>query len=266
MVTPNKALPAIMKWSGGKGAEIKNFCHHYPQNFSCFIEPFVGGGSVFFNLNFESNIIADVHKDLINFYVKVKEGFSKEIYNIVREWTINEATYYFVRDIYKPTSDVERAAVFLYLRRTCFRGMLRYNREGKFNIPWGRYKNVSFDDILNPAYENLLSKTDIYCTSFNNIFDMYNSEDHFVFLDPPYDSVFTDYGYCTFGKEEQTKLSNCFKNTSNKCLLIIGDTPFIRELYDGYIVDSYDKNYRFRIHSGRVGKEIYNKHLIIKNY
>ena len=87
-----------------------------------------------------------------------------------------------------------------------------------------------------------------------------------MFLDPPYDSTFTDYGYCTFEKKDHKKLAECFKQTKIKCLMIIGKTDFICDLYKGYIVGEYDKKYRFKIHSGRVGNEINTKHLIIKNY
>ena len=87
-----------------------------------------------------------------------------------------------------------------------------------------------------------------------------------MFLDPPYDSEFTDYGYCSFGKEEHKKLANFFINTDIRCLMIIGKTPFIEELYKGYIIGEYEKKYRFKIHSNRIGDEINNKHLIIANY
>ena len=103
-------------------------------------------------------------------------------------------------------------------------------------------------------------------SSFEEIFNQYGNENNFVFLDPPYDSEFTDYGYCNFGKEEHIKLSECFKKTKNKCLMIIGKTDFIVDLYKDYIVEDYDKNYKFKIHSNRVGKEIDTKHLVIKNY
>ena len=98
------------------------------------------------------------------------------------------------------------------------------------------------------------------------MFENYNSNDNFMFLDPPYDSKFTDYGYCSFNREDQKRLAECFKTTDIKCLMIIGKTDFISELYDGYIADEYDKKYRFKLHSKRVGNEINNKHLIIKNY
>jgi len=89
-----------------------------------------------------------------------------------------------------------------------------------------------------------------------------------MFLDPPYDSEFTDYGYCKFDKTDHIRLAELFKSTKIRCLMVIGKTPFIESLYQGYIVESgeYEKNYRFKIHSGRVGNEINTKHLVITNY
>jgi DNA adenine methylase len=164
------------------------------------------------------------------------------------------------------TSALDNAKRFYYQRKTCFRGMLRYNKNGKFNIPFGRYKTINFNELKNTDYENLLAKTEILNTDFENIFNNYDDENNFMFLDPPYDSEFTDYGYCQFGKDEQLRLANLFKLTKIKCLMIIGKTKFIEELYNGYIVGEYDKKYRFKLHSGRVGDEINTKHLIIKNY
>jgi DNA adenine methylase len=144
--------------------------------------------------------------------------------------------------------------------------MLRYNSKGKFNIPYGRYKTYKYEDLKNNNYQQLLQNTDIYNKDFEYIFNQYNNSNNFMFLDPPYDSEFTDYGYCKFGKPEHNKLAKYFKETSIKCLMIIGKTPFIEELYKDYIVGEYDKRYRFKLHSGRVGNEINTKHLIIKNY
>lgn len=144
--------------------------------------------------------------------------------------------------------------------------MLRYNNKGEFNIPFGRYKTFNFEELKNINYQKLLTNTEIFNTSFEYIFENYNFKDNFMFLDPPYDSEFTNYGYCTFGKEHQIKLSEYFKNTDINCLMVIGKTDFITELYDDYIVEEYNKNYRFKLHSGRIGNEINNSHLIIKNY
>ena len=115
-------------------------------------------------------------------------------------------------------------------------------------------------------YEKLLSRTEIFNKDYELIFKEYNDPSNFMFLDPPYDSEFTDYGYCKFEKDEQIKLAGLFKTTKIRCLMIIGKTDFIEELYKGYIVEEYSKKYKFKLHSGRVGDEINTKHLIIKNY
>ena len=270
-------LKPIVKWSGGKRDEIKEFSKFYPKNFNRFIEPFAGGAAVYFNLNFDgSNVINDIHPELINFYRQIKLGHQKEIYDIVNGFGLSERDYYFVRGgskkigkdavCFSPKNDIELAARFIYLRRTCFRGMIRYNNSGGFNVPWGKYKKVSFEDLLNEDYFNLLNNTEILNTDYKDIFEKYNSKENFVFLDPPYDSVFNDYGGDNFTRQSQIELSEIFKTTENKCMIVIGGSDFVRELYDGYIIHEYPKKYSFKIYGGRVGDEINLNHLIISNY
>ena len=260
----NQSLNPIVKWSGGKKDELHHILPHVPS-YDTYLEPFIGGGALFFHLKPNKAVINDVHKELTDFYLSIKNGHSNDIYNFMKEHPNDEETYYKVRN-YDNTDCLNNAKRFYYLRKTCFRGMLRYNKDGKFNIPFGRYKTCNFEDLKNIEYENLLKNTEVFNQSFEYIFDNYDNPNHFMFLDPPYDSEFTDYGYCSFGKEEQIKLANKFKNTSIKCLMIIGKTAFIEELYKDYIVGEYDKKYRFKLHSGRIGDEINTKHLIIKNY
>jgi len=262
---PRPSLKPLVKWSGGKHDELKQILPHIPHGYSTYLEPFIGGGAVYFHINPERSVINDVHKELIDLYQSVKNGKSNDIYNFMKEHPNEEETYYKVRG-YDNTDVLDNAKRFYYLRKTCFRGMLRYNSNGKFNIPFGRYKNFNFEEIKDTNYEDLLKRTEILNKSFENIFNDYNDINNFMFLDPPYDSEFTDYGYCTFGKEEHHKLAKCFKETKIKCLMIIGKTEFIQDLYKDYIVDEYDKKYRFKLHSGRIGNEINTKHLIIKNY
>ena len=259
------AMKPIVKWSGGKKDEIKMFQDHIPD-YVTYIEPFIGGGGLYFHLAPEKAVIADIHKELICFYKSIKDGKSPEIYEFMKENPNEEATYYKIRDEMEIKNDLDLAKRFYYQRKTCFRGMLRYNKSGKFNIPYGRYKTYNYEDLKNINYEKLLKNTDIIHGSFKEVFDNYDDENNFIFLDPPYDSEFTDYGYCKFGKEEHKQLAECFKNTKNKCLMIIGKTDFIVDLYKDYIKGEYDKKYRFKIHSNRVGDEINTKHLIIKNY
>ena len=178
----------------------------------------------------------------------------------------DEITYYNIRDKMIINEPLDNSKRFYYQRKTCFRGMLRYNKNGKFNIPFGKYKTINYSDLTNPYYHTLLSRTQILNKDFEYIFEHYNDENNFMFLDPPYDSEFTDYGYCQFGKKEQHKLADLFKTTKIKCLMIIGKTKFIEELYANYIVDQYDKKYKFKLYANRVGDEINTKHLVIKNY
>ena len=265
-VISNTRLKPLVKWSGGKSDEIDNIIPHLPDKYSCYIEPFIGGGALYFDQAPDKAVISDVHMELVDLYRSIKSGHINDIYEYMDNHPNNEETYYKVRGYDTSGNTLENAKRFYYLRKTCFRGMLRYNKKGQFNIPFGRYKTCNYDVLKNDAYEKLLQRTEVLNESFEYVFENYNSSDNFMFLDPPYDSEFTDYGYCSFGKEEQKLLADCFKKTDIMCLMIIGKTPFISELYKDYIVGEYDKKYRFKLHSGRIGDEINTKHLIIKNY
>lgn len=244
-------LQPLIKWSGGKSDEIAKFLHHIPEEYDTYIEPFIGGGSVFFYLNPPKAVISDVHKELIDLYKSVGGGKSKDIHDFMEQNPNDEETYYRIRDTDAVEDELDSAKHFFYQRKTCFRGMLRYNRSGKFNIPFGKYKSINYDDLLNPAYEALLGRTEVVRKDFVEIFAEYDSEGNFIFLDPPYDSEFTDYGYCKFGKEEQRVLAECFKKSRARCLMIIGKTDFIANLYEGYIVGEYEKQYKFKLYAGR---------------
>jgi len=257
-------MKPLIKWSGGKGDEIKMFEKYFPV-YTTYLEAFVGGGSLFFYLNPMKAIINDVHNELIDLYKNIGLGKGRDIFQFMEENPNDEPTYYKIREM-EINDTLDSAKQFYYQRKTCFRGMLRYNKKGKFNIPFGRYKTINYNELINKDYETLLARTEILNKSFEYLFENYNDENNFMFLDPPYDSEFIDYGYCKFGKDEHKKLALLFKNTKIKCLMIIGKTNFIEELYKDYIVDEYDKKYRFKLYNNRIGNEINKKHLIIKNY
>ncbi|AGE50805.1 adenine-specific methyltransferase [Paramecium bursaria Chlorella virus CVB-1] len=260
-------MKPIVKWSGGKGDEIPQFENHIPDDCSTYVEPFVGGGAVFFHAgnNFEKRVICDVHTELTAMYQTIADGNIDAIYDFMSSHPNDEETYYKVR-AWNPTEQIDIASRFYYLRKTCFRGMSRYNKSGGFNVPYGRYKTCNYEALKDASYENLLKDTTVMTCSFDDTFAKYDDPSNFIFLDPPYDSTFTDYGYCKFGQEEHIRLADLFKKSKSKCLMVIGGTDFIRGLYDGYIVGEYEKKYRFKILNGRVGDEINTKHLIIKNY
>lgn len=257
-------LKPLVKWSGGKSDELEYIKKHIPEEYNLYLEPFVGGGSLFFDIQPTKAVISDIHQELISFYQSIKAGLGGEIYNFMQTTPNDSSTYYRIRDHTSFNTLVDVASRFYYQRKTCYRGMLRYNKKGRFNIPFGNYKKINYSDLLNDEYHKILQNTDVMCTDYTRIFDEYSCPDNFMFLDPPYDGPFTDYGYCKFDKDDHIELAFRFKNTRIKCLMVIGKTPFIEELYDGYIVERYIKNYKFKIHSGRVNG--INEHLIIKNY
>ena len=145
-------MKPIIKWSGGKQDEIKYFKKYIP-NYEVYLEPFFGGGSVFFDIKPKKAIIGDIHPELIKFYCAMKEGRREDIHAFMSLHPNEEKTYYEVRDL------PESAERFYYLRKTCYRGMLRYNKSGEFNIPFGRYKKINYSDLLNPYYESIFSNT-----------------------------------------------------------------------------------------------------------
>lgn len=259
-------LKPLIKWNGGKSDELKYIIPHLPT-FNTYIEPFVGGGSLFFYLNRyqQQNIINDIHPDLISLYQSIKNGHANDIYSLMSQYPNNEKTYYYIRDQFPVTNLIEQAFVFFYLRKTCYRGMLRYNKQGKFNISFGRYKTYNFEILKNEHYHRLLNNTDIYNCDFMKLFDKYGQDPQsFIFLDPPYDCEFSNYGFCLFNEQKQKLLCDEFKKFKCKCLLVISDTDLIRKLYSDYIVGEYEVKYRFKIKDNRVNKKA--THLIIKNY
>jgi DNA adenine methylase len=169
------------KWSGGKRNEVKYFKKYYPNSFSTFIEPFFGAGAVYFDLEFSNNVINDIHPESINFLTQLQNGSNKELYDLMASVKNTEEDYDFIRDKYEPENGLQKAFRFFFLRKTCFRGMLKYNSKGKFNIPFGRYKTYKFEELLNPGYTDLLKRTKIYNGDYNLIFDEYDAPNSFVF-------------------------------------------------------------------------------------
>jgi len=163
-------------------------------------------------------------------------------------------------------SDLDVAKRFFYLRKTCFRGMLRYNKKGNFNIPFGHYKKIDYSQLLDDSYFKLLKNTTILNRSFEEIFQDYNNSNNFMFLDPPYDSVFNNYNGNAFCKSQHELLFECFKSTNNKCLLVLGKTSFVENLYKNYIYFEYPVRYRFKLYSGGASKDSSTIHFLIKNF
>ena len=159
---------------------------------------------------------------------------------------------------------------FYYIREYCYGSMFRYNAAGEFNIPYGgmSYNKKDFGskikNMFQPAMARLLSGTAMHCQDFEDFFaELHLSEDDFLFLDPPYDTDFSDYEGKDFTKYDQERLANALKKIPAKFLLIIKNTEFIWNLYKDFHILTFDKQYTYNVRS-RNDREA--EHLIITNY
>lgn len=283
-------MKPIIKYRGGKSKEIPQILPYIPQFTGRYIEPFLGGGALFFYLAPNNAIINDINKNLINFYCDVKNNYSKireellEIEAIYKKNRnafdelkaqlpndrvndANEKLYYKIRDMYNGLCDSEFSfgTIYYFINKTAYSGMIRYNSNGHFNVPYGRYKNFN-TSLLTEEHHNLLEQTEIFNNSYEDIFAL-AKEDDFIFLDPPYDCVFSDYGNESmkngFGEDRHRKLAEDFKNLKCKALMVIGKTQLTEELYGDLVVAEYEKSYAVNIRN-RFKSE--SKHILVANY
>lgn len=280
----------MIKYRGGKSKEISHFIKNMPKEYSRYIEPFLGGGALYFYLQPEKSIIKDINYRLYFFYKEMQEKYSEirvqldelqktyeENQRVYEELKLknpeervenkNETLYYLMRDAFNHKTDTKylESVIYFFINKTAYSGMIRYNANGEYNVPFGRYKNFN-TKLITEEHFKLLQKTEIYNYDYSRIFDMAESSD-FIFLDPPYDCVFSDYGNENykegFGEEEHRRLANDFKNLSGKALLVIGKTPLTEELYGKYIVEEYKKSYAVNIRN-RFKADA--DHIIVTNY
>jgi DNA adenine methylase Dam len=234
-----EAQKPFLKWAGGKMQMIRDILKFTPQKFEKYIEPFIGGGAVYFNVNHTESIISDLNDELIIAYNQVKQNVY-EVINILRHYKNEESFYYKIRALTpSKLSDAERTARLIYLNKTCFNGLFRVNKKGEFNVPYGK-RNGSF---LNK--ENLISAsgylqgTTILHSDYKVVLKKYAKSGDFIFLDPPYQPVgrYSDFKRYTkefFYENDQIELACIFKDLIAKgCFVILtnSDHPFILDLY-----------------------------------
>jgi len=186
--------------------------------------------------------------------------------------------YLYFRDVYndwqlgrKPLTQGQRAANFFFIRENCYGSMFRYNRKGEFNIPYGgmSYNKKDFaakvETIFQPETASLFANTQIYSRDFEEFLEIVKpTKDDFLFLDPPYDTEFSDYEGNAFTKMDQARLAVALSKTPAKFLLIIKNTPFIEALYSqGFYIRRFEKRYSYNVRS-RNDRQA--EHLIITNY
>ena len=271
-----RSLAPLFRYPGGKRAEIKHYAPFIPQRgeFDLYVEPFVGGGATYFHLNHPgANVIADANPLVINFYEQVQAGRGPLLASLVERYPNTEANYLYIRDaLVAGGQPLLEAFRFYYLRQTCFRGIDQYDRWRRFNTGWNRTANgrvPSCSRLLDPSYASLLGRSQVRLASFEDTMAEHcDSPEAFLFLDPPY-MGFDHYPGARvqgheeqFGRREHEILFDLFEESRARCLLIVADSPLMRELYRGYVRAAYAKNYNMK----RNQQVACSTHLIITNY
>lgn len=240
-------IPTIVKWAGGKSQLLKQFELFFPKKIDFYIEPFLGSGAVFFYIQRKYKpkkiILSDTNEELINAFIIVRDKVDALIERLKKHKEQHNKEYYYnIRALDSGgLTDIEKAARFIYLNKTCFNGLYRVNSKGKFNVPIGSYKNPGIlkEDVLRAA-SKLLQDVKLKVMPFENVLDM-TTKDAFIYFDPPYHPLkktsFTTYAKEVFLEEEQKKLAEVFKVLDKKgCKLMLSnsDTKFVRDLYAGF--------------------------------
>lgn len=241
-------IPAkpILKWAGGKGQMLNQIFPRIPSKYSKYIEPFCGGAALFFALAPENAIIADSNPELINVYEQVASHVETVI-SWLKQYQNTEEMFYAVRaQDWQTLSKAEAAARMIYLNHTCFNGLYRVNRQGKFNVPFGKYKNPTIcDEGGLRAASNALQKATIICGDYLTVLKEYAQEGDFVFLDPPYlpVSAYSDFKRYTkeqFYEEDHVELAKEVRRLQEKgCFVILTNSnhPLVHELYSQCKID-----------------------------
>ena len=237
---------------------------------------FVGCSSEIIVANIDSFVdsLSDSVIDKAKRFAKKNIKEEKErIVNDCISTAIHSGFYMFLRDIYNKSKDrtPEYYAIWFFVRELCFGSMFRFGKDGKFNVPYGGHSydskdlkskidSIFKDETIQAFSEEAIIKAE----DFSTILDMDFGKDDFIFLDPPYDTTFSEYDNIPFGKEDHVRLAEKLKNLNAKWMLVIKETPLITELYSGWAnIFSFEKTYKYKAR-GEYDSTVW--HLIITNY
>lgn len=246
--TEEKAVKPFLKWAGGKGQLIKEIEHYYPfenGKITKYAEPFVGGGAVLFDIlsryNLKEVYISDINAELINTYRIIRDDVDvliKMLHAMQNDFipldTDNRKAYYMQkRERFNDLKvngneniNIEKAALMIFLNKTCFNGLFRVNKKGLFNVPMGAYKNPMICDGKNlRAVSNKLQRVTIVCGDYRKSADFID-ENTFVYFDPPYRPItdtasFTAYTENLFNDDAQIELAQFVDEMDKKGAKII---------------------------------------------
>jgi DNA adenine methylase len=236
----NDKIDPFLKWAGGKRWLIKNDRPIKPSKFNRYLEPFIGGGAVFFSLPHIPHVISDLNAELINCYLSIRDNWQNVQKLLERHQRNHSDEYYYKIRKSQPRSEVIKAARLIYLNRTCWNGLYRVNLAGKFNVPRGTKNKVLLSTDNFESVSQKLGNGLILCQDFEATINMANEGD-FVFVDPPYTvahnlNAFVKYNEKIFSWGDQVRLKDSILRAVSRGAMITltnADHKSVRKLYDG---------------------------------
>lgn len=233
-------LKSPLKYAGGKRTLVPRLLELYaPHRSRRLVEPFVGGMNVALGLQPTRALLCDVNPHLMNFWKHLSKGE-----NFTIDMQNDEKFYYRCRESFNTlislgwSQSSVGAELFYYLNRTGFNGLCRFNKSGKFNVPFGRYKTITYRRDFSEYLESLRS-WDLACCRFD---DVLPELDDWIYLDPPFHGTFTDYSAGGFDWADQEALAKKFSNHPGPVVASNAATPQILELYQdlGFKIEMLD--------------------------
>lgn len=263
-----RAAP-ILKWAGGKQGIARHLVELFPSDFDHYYEPFVGGGSVLLTLRPEQAIVGDANEWLIDTYEAIRED-PAQVARILDGLKNTKEEYLKVRGVHPQTLPIfQRAAHLIYLNKTCFRGLFRVNRQGRFNVPYGRYDRRYYDpDNLQAVFRDLEAvefRRGDFELCLNDVTD-----GDFVYMDPPYYKLggYSDFNRYTrdqFRENDHFRLASLCRELDLRGVrwaVSNSDTHLVRELFEGYHLTALDNRREINLDS----KSRRITELLITNY
>jgi len=271
----------FVKWAGGKRQLMSELEKNFPTKFGTYLEPFLGGGAVMFDLltkehNLKCNV-SDLNSDLVLSYVTIRDRLEKlieSLENHSKNYHKDSTGYYYEVRNQEPKNQIEKVSRLLFLNKTCFNGLYRVNSKGKFNVPLGRYTNPN---IVNKENLQVVSKTlqsgkiKISCRDFSSIIKDAKKGD-FVYFDPPYQPVsdtanFTSYTHRDFTEDDLERLADLANQLNSKgcnVMLSNSNSKTVKKLFSsGWKIKEIKAN---RAINSNSQKRTGHKEIIIKNY
>jgi DNA adenine methylase len=230
----------FLKWAGGKRWLANSDQLPLPTSFNRYIEPFLGGGAIFFHLAPTRAILSDVNAELIHLYTVLRDSPRDLMELMLHHHSEHSSTHYYYIRAQVPDGEIERAARTMYLNRTCWNGLYRVNLKGAFNVPIGTKSTVVFEHENFEEISRRLQSVEIVCCDFEPTIQQAGSGD-FVFVDPPYTvrhnlNGFIKYNETLFGWEDQIRLRDAIAAAVDRGASIVvtnADHESVRELYEG---------------------------------